>query len=286
MTDARKKKIKNVICVTAGTFLLCLAIEMFIIPFNILSGGVAGIAVALKPFIHVDETLFANILTVALLLVGGLVLGKAFFFETALSSFLYPVFTTILAKVIVAPSIESLLASFYGGLLGGIGIGLVMMVGASTGGMDVPPLIMHKLTGTKVSILVLITDMLTVLLGLLAYDLSSVLVGLISVFTTTWAIDKVLSISEGSTSKSVQIISIHWDEINNRINEELNRGTTIYDVKGGYQGTPRKVLLVVVSQKQYSSLINIINEIDDKAFVITTDAVDMHGEGFTYGFRI
>ncbi|NCB33589.1 MAG: YitT family protein [Erysipelotrichia bacterium] len=286
MSEKVKKKIKNTVFVTFGTFLLCLAVEMFIIPYNILSGGVAGLAVALKPFIHVNETLFANILTIGLLLFGGLVLGKSFFFETALSSFLYPVFTTLCAKYATVPVIDPAIASFYGGLLGGIGIGIVMTVGASTGGMDIPPLIIHKLTGTKISALVLITDMMTVLLGLIAYDLSSVLIGLISVFITSIAIEKVLSISEGATAKSVQIISIHWDEINDRINDELNRGTTVYDVHGGYQGTPRKVLLVVVSQKQYSALISIVDNIDPKAFVITTDAVDMHGEGFTYGFRI
>jgi len=286
MSEKVRKQIRNTAYVTAGTFLLCFAVEMFIIPFNILSGGVAGIAVALEPIFHIDKTLLANILTVVLLIVGGIVLGRDFFMDTALSSLLYPVFNMLCAKFVVVPNIDPVLASFYGGLVGGIGIGLVMQVGASTGGMDVPPMIVHKLTGMKVSTLVLITDSLTVFLGLVAYDISSLLVGLISVFVTTWAISKVLSVSEGPSSKSVQIISAHWQEINREIGVQLSRGTTVFDAYGGYQGTPKKVLLVVVSQKQYNTLIDVINKVDPKAFVITTDATDMHGEGFTYGFRI
>ena len=161
----------------------------------------------------------------------------------------------------------------------------MIKAGASTGGMDIPPLVIHKLTGIKVATLVMITDGLTVLLGFLAYDLSAVLIGLISVFSSTFAISKVLSMN-GTLSKSVQIISNKYKEIIPKINEELERGATIFDAKGSYTDEDKKVILCVVSEPQYNTLIDFVKEIDPNAFVITTDATDMHGEGFNYRFRL
>ncbi|MBR2675333.1 MAG: YitT family protein [Solobacterium sp.] len=280
------KKVRNILLIIIGTFFLCVSVQMFILPFNILSGGVAGIAVALEPFLHLDKTLAANGLTIGLLIIGSLFLGKEFFVTTVFSSLLYPVFNEILSRTLIIPQIEPFLASFYGGLLGGIGVGLVIRAGASTGGMDVPPLIIHKLTGIKVSILVLITDGLTVLLGYFGYGIEAVLIGFISVFVTSYAINRVLSIGDGQVAKSVQIISDKWETIAADIQNEISRGVTLMDAQGGYSGQPRKVILCVVGHKEYSSLIEIVENDDPSAFVITTDATDMHGEGFTYGFRI
>ena len=280
------KRAQNLALILIGTFFLCISVQMFILPFDILSGGVAGIAVALEPFFHIEKTLAVNLITVGLLLIGTAVLGREFFFSTCLSSVFYLIFNSLLAGRVTIPRVEPVLASFYSGLLGGFGVGLVMRAGASTGGMDVPPLVIHKFTGIPVSTLVLITDGLTVLLGYFAYGIEAVLIGLISVFSTGYIIRRVLSMGEGSTAKSVQIISDSWQEIADEIQTNLNRGVTILEGTGGWSKEHKKVLLCVVSARQYSALLEIINECDEKAFVITTDATDMHGEGFTYGFRI
>ncbi len=279
-------KIFEVCMVIAGTFIVALAVEMFIIPYNILSGGVAGIAVAISPLIHVDQTLIANVLVVGLLFAGGAVLGREFFLETCLSSLIYPVFTSVLTKTITVPAVDPILASFYGGLLGGIGVGMVVRAGASTGGMDIPPLIVNKWTGIRLSVLISITDALTVMLGFAAFDLPAVLLGMVSVFSTGWAVSKALSFGEGSVSKSVQVISPQWQEIYQKIDSQLGRGATVLEAYGMYQMEKRPVLLCVVGQKQYAELLKIINDTDPSAFVITTDATDMHGEGFTYGFHL
>lgn len=268
--------------VIIGTFILAVSVEFFILPYNILSGGVAGIAVALEPVLHLNKTLTANLITLILFFIGWSVLGKEFALNTALSSVLYPVFTTLLSFYHVEFEIPVVLASFYAGLLGGVGIAIVMRGGASTGGMDVPPLILHKLSGAPVSTLVVITDSLTIVLGAITYNWSAVLIGLVSVFASGVAISKVLEAGNGSPGKSVQIISDAWEEINTNILNELDRGTTVIEGQGGYSGETKKVLLVVVSHRQYNRLLQIIRETDPLAFVITTDASDMHGEGFTY----
>ncbi|MBR2670155.1 MAG: YitT family protein [Solobacterium sp.] len=275
----------DLIQIFTGTLILAVSVVWFIIPYNILSGGVAGIAVALEPLLHLNKMIFANVLVIALLGAGTVVLGKQFFLTTALSSLLYPVFTSLLSRSAYIPQIDPVLASFYGGLLGGVGIGIVMRTGASTGGMDIPPMIIHKLTGMKINTLVMITDGLTVLLGLSLYGIEAVLVGMISVFASSYAIGKVLTFGS-ATSKSVQIISRDWQKITTEINTTFERGATVFDAIGSYSGEPKKVILVVVSERQYNHLIDTIKSIDPTAFIITTDAADMHGEGFTYGARI
>lgn len=284
MRKEQKKQIINSITVVVGTFILAIAVETFIIPYRILSGGVAGIAVALHPILHISATLIANSVLIILLIIGSIFLGKDFLKNTVLSCIAYPIFTSILSgrvNVVVDP----ILASLYGGLIAGAGIGIVLKTGASTGGMDIPPLIINKLTGIKLSTLVLITDFLTVLLGLFVYDLSAVLLGLVSVFATSAAISKVLTIN-GTVSKAVQIISTKYEDILKEIDAQLERGATLLQGYGSYTGEEKRIILCVVSDRQYGTLIEIVKEIDPSAFIITTDATDMHGEGFTYGFRI
>lgn len=284
MRKEQKKQIINSITVVVGTFILAIAVETFIIPYRILSGGVAGIAVALHPILHISATLIANSVLIILLIIGSFILGKEFLKNTVLSCIAYPIFTSILngrVNVVVDP----ILASLYGGLIAGAGVGIVLKTGASTGGMDIPPLIINKLTGIKLSTLVLITDFLTVLLGLFVYDLSAVLLGLVSVFASSAAISKVLTIN-GTVSKAVQIISVKYEDILKEIDAQLERGATLLQGYGSYTGEEKKIILCVVSDRQYGTLIEIVKEIDPSAFIITTDATDMHGEGFTYGFRI
>ena len=276
-----KNKAINLLIILTGNFVLAFSVAVFILPYNILSGGVAGIAVVLNGMFNLDKQSVVNILVLLLFLIGWLVLGKEFAIKTALSSIAYPIFLSAISNALPVFEIDALLASLYGGLLAGVGIGMVMRTGASTGGMDIPPLIVNKLTGIKISTLVIIIDAITVLLGLATYGLEEVLIGFISVFATGYVIDKVL-VFGGTISKSVQIISSKPNEIMNEIHIKINRGTTLTQAIGGYTNETRQIILVVVSQNQYNQLISIVNQIDSEAFIITTDATSVHGEGFSF----
>ena len=258
---------------------------MFILPYDILSGGVAGIAVALQPLIPLPVTLMVNLLVVGLFILGACFLGKEFAMKTILSSLIYPVFLTFFSGRVPVLDLDPILASLYGGLLGGMGVGMALRTGASTGGMDIPPLIVHQLTHIEIAKLVLITDALTVLLGAFTYGLEAVLIGFISVWGTSFGIDKMLTLG-GGNAKAVQIISEAHAQINAAIQSELDRGTTLSDATGGYTGAPRKVILVVVEKKEYPKLLELVNRIDENAFMITSDATDVHGEGFTLEFKV
>lgn len=280
-----KKHFLNILLILLGNLLLVIGVGVFILPFNILSGGVAGVAVALDPILNIDRELVINGVIIGFFIVGWIILGKGFAVKTALSSIAYPIFLTILTPFFPSLDLNPFIASIYGGLVCGVGIGLVMRSGASTGGMDIPPMILNKLFNFKISSCVMIIDALTVLLGIYAYNIEAVLIGLFSVFTTSFAIDKVLSFG-GSSSKAVWIISDYYKEIIDEIGKVLDRGTTITEGRGGYTNVEKPVVLCVVSSSQYPQLIEIIHKYDEKAFVFATDATDVRGEGFSFGFRV
>ena len=280
-----KKNGKDILWVVAGNAVLALAVSMFILPYDILSGGVAGVAVALEPIIPLSTTLIVNILVIGLFILGSLFLGKEFAMKTILSSMIYPVFLTFFSGHVPVLQLDPILASLYGGLLGGIGVGMALRTGASTGGMDIPPLIINKLTHVEISKLVLITDALTVLLGAFTHGLEAVLVGFISVWASSMAIDKILMFG-GQQAKAIQIISDHYEQLTELIHSRLERGTTLLEAEGGFTREKRKIVLVVITKKQYPELMEIINSVDKEAFIIANDTHEVKGFGFSFEFKV
>lgn len=281
----RKNIFREILIIALGNFLIALSVQYFVLPFDILTGGVAGIAVALSPFIPLSEQIIIDILVVGLFLLGWLVLGKEFALKTFLSSILYPVFITVLGFFPLQIDVTPLLASIYAGLLGGIGIGIVLREGASTGGMDIPPLILNHYTGVETSKYILLTDGLTCVLGLVSYSLEALLNGLISVIISSLVINYI-EVSHGSDSLSIQIISSKWKEIKDEVLKQLNRGVTILDAKGGYTGNEYKMLLIVIDKREYAKLLEILGMYDNNAFVITNPVKQVFGEGFKLTYRI
>ena len=280
-----KQKGKDIIWVVAGNAVLALAVSMFILPYDILSGGVAGIAVALQPLIPLPVTLMVNLLVVGLFILGACFLGKEFAMKTILSSLIYPVFLTFFSGRVPMLDLDPILASLYGGLLGGMGVGMALRTGASTGGMDIPPLIVHKLTHIEIAKLVLITDALTVLLGAFTYGLEAVLIGFVSAWASSVAIDKMLMFG-GQQAKAIQIISDQYEQIIERIHSELDRGTTLIEAQGGYTHEKRKIVLVVITKNQYPALMEMVTAIDKEAFVIANDTHEVKGFGFSFEFKV
>ena len=197
---ANKETIQEIVLVIIGNLVLALGVTVFILPNDVLTGGLTGIAVALEPVIHVEPTLVINVMTVALFFVGWLFLGRRFALKTLVSTICYPLFLSLLAWVVDTQFPENYfimdryLATIYGGILMGCGVGLIFRCGASSGGMDIPPLVLHKFTHIPLATLVLITDTLTVLLGVATYGFQAALVGIISVFLSSVAIDKMLTL--------------------------------------------------------------------------------------------
>ena len=280
----KKELIRDSAQIIAGNFLVALGVNAFILPNDVLTGGLAGVAVALQPLVAIEPTLFINAATIVLFGIGAVILGRQFALKTLLSTICYPLFISLLSWGLAewfTPEtfiMDQYLAAIYGGVFMGCGVGLVFRCGASTGGMDIPPLIVHRFTHLPLSTLVLITDALTVGLGVATYGLQAALMGIISVFVSSVAIDRTLTLG-AVRSKNCMIISAHPEAY---IHEQLYRGTTLLEAKGGYTKEQRQVIMVVVSRKQYPLLEHEVLRIDPNAFIIVTDTDEVHGLGFTY----
>lgn len=280
-----QKNLGDIVLVVIGNLMLALAVHTFILPYEILSGGVAGIAVALAKITGFRSDLIISILIWVLFGFGAFFLGRKFTVHTISSSILYPLFLNLLNTQPITVSIDPILASLYGGLVAGFGVGLVFRTGASTGGMDVPPLIIHKFTNIDLSKLVLAVDLLTVTLGVFVYGIEAVLMGFISVYASAFAIKQVL-VFGGQEARSVMIITNSVDEVVDMIDKKLERGSTLLSAQGGYTRENRSVILSVINMTQYPELIEELHKIDPHAFVIATEATEVKGNGFSFDYKV
>ncbi len=281
------KKIRNVLMIEFGTLLFAFSVGMFILPGKILTGGVAGITSLLSPYLPVSEDLMTIFLNTFLFILGSVFLDREFFRNTLIYSISYPFWLLLVTRGLPDIShIDPLLASVYGGMIGGVAIGVMFRNGGSSGGTDAIALIAEKYFHIKVSHVIMAMDTLTVLAGLYIYGINAVLVGLISVFLMTLTLNWTMNIYGGVQAKKFEIISDQYEAINADIHNIVERGTTILDVMGGYTGNKKKMLMVIVSEEEYNKVKEIIDKHDKNAFVIISEAKDVNGEGFTYEPRI
>ena len=285
----KKKKLYKIVIdilmIFLGNACIAVAVAFFVIPNKLLVGGTAGIAVALNAFWAIPEEVVINVLIYTLFIAGAIVLGKAFFLKTITSTLVYPVLLTLAGELYeIIPkeyiTMDTLTSIICSGVLVGFGIGIVYKRNASTGGMDIIPLIINKYTHIPLHILLMMVDCFTVLLGVIAYGLQASIYGVISVALCSFVIDKTILLGAKQT-KQVQIISEESDRILEKILEDLDRGCTIVESRGGYTNEKRDMLMVVVPINQYQTLIDVVHSIDSSAFVIVSDINEIRGRGFT-----
>ncbi len=279
------KRLKSLLTVLFGNFCIAFAVVYFILPYNIMSGGVAGISLIIQQVWGVDPTIMIDILMVVTFLLGFLFLGKSFALKTAVSSIVYPVFVTILNNFPYEINADKMLIAIFGAVITGLGVGLAIREGASTGGTDIPPLVVNKLTGWPVHVLLMVMDVIVIIAGFTVIGVENVLIGLLFTYITNMVVNKVM-VPNSDSAVSLFIISGKSEEIKKYIHDELYRGTTLLNAKGGYTNQQRDVILTVVSKRQYVVLDKFVTSIDPQAFVIVADAKEIKGEGFTYDVRV
>ena len=280
-----KNKILDILGILFGNFLLAVSVAYFVLPFDILSGGVAGISIITKGLWGWSPTVTIDVLVIGLFIVGAIVLGKEFALKTALSSLVYPFFLEFLVRLPVKLEIDALMAVVFGGLIAGLGVGIAFRHDASTGGTDIVSLIANKYLGVQVSTAVMVTDGIITLRGLIAYGMQDVLMGIIYIYASGVAINKVM-VPKTNEAVALYIITDKKKDICEYIHNVISRGTTLLHGKGGFTEQDKDIILTVVSKNQYMHLSNYIDQVDPYAFVIVSDAKEIKGEGFTYEYRV
>lgn len=278
--------IRKFLSLELGTFIFALGIGLFILPGRILSGGVAGITALIYNYISISEDILTIIINLVLFVLGSVFLGKEFFLNTLVFAVSYPFWILLVTRGLPSYEVEPILAAIYGGFICGVGIGMMFRNGGSSGGTDAIALIIEKYFHVKVSRVIMVMDAITVLAGLYIYGLNAVLIGLLSVFLMSFAMERVIDMYGGIEARKFEIISDHYDAICKEIMQNVERGVTVLDVMGGYTGDKKKMLVVVVSDEQTSMVKEIIEKHDPAAFVVVSQTQDVHGEGFTYEPRM
>ena len=271
----------SLLCVVVGNFLYALAVKLFLLPTGLVAGGTTGIALAVNHFFGMPVSLFVLIFNVAMLIAGYLILGKQFALTTVVSTFVYPfaleVFDRLLGDYIMTNDI--LLCTVFTGFGIGISLGVVIRNGASTGGMDIPPLILNKLFRIPVSASMYVFDVCILLAQAIFSPAENVLYAVMMVIVYTIVLDKVLFM--GTSKIEVKIISEKSDEIRTAILKTLDRGVTMLDGEGGYLHNKTQLVLSVISNRELPKLEKLAHNIDSECFMIISHVKEVRGRGFS-----
>ncbi len=273
--------IKKIATVLAGNTIYALAVSLFILPGGLITGGTTGLALVFQHQLGIPIAAFVAVFNILMFAAGVMVLGKAFAFTTMISTFYYPFILGIFEGLFgnVGITSDRMLATIFAGLFIGVGIGMVIRAGASTGGMDIPPLILNKKRNLSVSVTMSVFDSMILLSQMIFSNKEQILYGILLVLIYTVVLDKVLLI--GRNQMQVKIISEKYEEINQCIQEKMDRGTTLLASEGGHLRRASFTVLTVISNRQLSKLNELVMGIDPHAFMVINQVNEVRGRGFT-----
>ena len=281
MGNKNMKLLQTVLGVLGGNAILAFSVAAFIVPHGIIMGGATGIGLLLSRVISLPLSSLILAVNAFLFVWGTLVLGKKFALTTIVSTFAYPAFLSVAQMI---PGITELtdnimLATLYGGVLLGAGIGLIVKVGSSTGGTDILALILHKWFHIPVAVLLYVVDFLV--LGSQIFDSTSeqVLYGIMTLVLETVFMNRVMLL--GKSQIQLFIISDKYEEIKERVLKDIDAGVTMVHIETGYGGREQKGVLCVIQNRKLYSVREIVQSIDPKAFITITQINEVSGRGFT-----
>ena len=278
------KRFVTIGSVFLGNTISALGIGGFLIPAGMMMGGATGIGLAVNHYTGLPVSAALAVLNVVLFVVGAAVLGKAFALMTIISTFYSPFILEMVQQLIPEPLTQDIMiATIIGGLLVGLGMGMVLRVGASTGGMDIPHLLLKKKAGIPVGVSMYAFDFAILAVQATFAGLERMLYSVILIIIYTVVIDKIMTL--GTSQIQAKIISERYEEINRAIQQRLDRGTTLIAMKGGYLGRESYEIMIVLGTRELPRLSELVTEYDPKAFMVVNKVSEVRGRGFTLGKR-
>lgn len=273
--------LRTVLALVVGNALYSLTVVLFLIPSGLITGGATGIALAANRFSGLPVSAVLLVVNVVMLIAGWILLGRRFALSTLASTFLSPLTLAVWEKLFenYVLTDDLVLSTIFAGLGIGISLGIVIRSGGSTGGTDIPPLVLQKYFHIPVAASMTIFDLIILLAQALSSPKEQVLYGIVLVFVYTIVLDKVILLGEHRTE--VKIISTHTDEIRSVILSELDRGVTLLNAEGGYLRQPGQLLLTVISNRQLPRLEKLVRAIDPACFMVVSEVTEVRGRGFS-----
>lgn len=281
MKSSLKKHMNTVFGVLVGNAILAFTVAAFIVPHGVIMGGATGIGLTIAHYVPVDLSIIIFIVNSILFVLGAAVLGKKFAVATIASTFIYPTFLSIVQKI---PGIDGLtdnlmLATLYAGALLGVGIGLIVRVGSSTGGTDIVALVLNKWFHIPVAGLLYVIDFLVLGGQVFFSDTEQIMYGVLMLVLETAILNKVMLL--GQSQIQLFIISEEYEHIREKMLKELDAGVTMVHIETGYGQENRKGVLCVIPNRKLYSVKELVQAIDPKAFITITQINEVRGRGFT-----
>ena len=267
--------------VTAGNLLYALTVKLFVLPTGLVMGGTTGLGLTANYLTGVPISAFVLAFNMVMLLLGLCVLGRRFAATTLLSSFIYPLalefWQRLLGDYVLTKDV--MLCTLFAGLGVGVSLGLVIRAGASTGGMDIPPLILNRLFRAPVSVCMYFFDMYILLSQGLFQSPEKLLYGVVLVMIYTMVLDKMLLM--GTSRIEIKVVSEKSEEIRQAILQDLNRGVTLIQTESGYLRQNAQLVLSVLSSRELPKAEKLIHQIDPECFLMVSRISEVKGRGFS-----
>ena len=284
MVDYRMKnnRMLSLLMILLGNVLYALAVKLFLLPANLISCGTTGIALVVNHLTQIPLSGFIFIFNMVMLAVGWCLLGRQFAMTTVLSSLFYPVALEVLNRMLgdVRITEDILLNTLFAGMGLGLSLGIVIRAGASTGGMDIPPLVLKKLFHIPVSVSLWAFDFCIMLTQMMFHKAEDLLYGILLLFVISFALNKMLLL--GTSKTEVKIVSQRAGEIRDAILSRIDRGVTMLHGEGGYLHRQTEIILSVVSNHELPRIEQMARAIDPDCFMIVTRVTEVWGRGFSY----
>lgn len=274
-------KVKMFGLILLGNILLAIGVSAFVLPNDFIAGGATGLALILNHYTMLSVSICVMIINAVFFCMGYVFLGKKFALSTIISTIIYPFLLDICGSITILQEINDdvFLSSVLAGILMGVGIGLVIKAGASTGGLDIPLLILNKKKNIPVGKSMYIMDTCLLLLQASFSSIHGIVYGIIIVLVTSTVINQVLLAGE----KEIQIfvISNSYQKIKDELLHVLDTGVTLVNIETGMDGKSQKAVLTVCSKRKIESMKKKILEIDPASFMMINSVVEVHGKGYT-----
>ncbi|MCA0754388.1 YitT family protein [Paenibacillus sp. N4] len=279
------KQIRIIIPILIGTAVYAFGLHYFVIPNQLMEGGVTGIAVLLNYAAGWPLSVSTLVLNVPLFLLGWKALGRGQMMYTLLGVVSLSAFLALIERLIengiLVPfqsTSDYMLAALYAGVSLGMGLGIVFRFGGTTGGVDIVARIVSRYRGISMGQIILTLDAVIIGISLLYISIEKVLYTLVTVFIASKLID---FIQDGAyAAKAFSIISDQGEAISLSITKELERGVTLIPAKGAFSGQQKQVVYCVVQRQEIRRLKSIVRNIDPRAFIVINEVHDVLGEGF------
>ena len=278
----KHQRIIHILMVLLGNLTYAFSVKLFLLPADLISCGTTGIGLVVEHFLHIPLSLFIFLFNMVMLTLGWLIIGKKFAMTTLLSSIMYPILLEILNQTMGDVHITDnlLLNAVFAGIGLGGSLGIVIRAGASTGGMDIPPLILKKFFGIPVHMTLWVFDFTIMATQMFFHTAEDLLYGVILLISISVTLNKSLLL--GTSKTEVKIVSHQAGTIRDAILSKVDRGVTMIHGEGGYLHQQTEIILSVVSNHELPKIEQLARSIDPDCFMIVTRVTEVWGRGFTY----